>query len=215
MRKFHLADRDRDRVVFELDVSPGARLTANLSYFVSRDRYGQSVLGLIESDEHSVSLDLGYSVSTNLSAHAFISLEDYESEIFSAEYDSAKPWVANSRDNFITWGFGLSGQLTDKLDISIDYVSSDSRGRITTDSGAGEAPFPNFNSDLRNAKIRLNYRAGRKWGLSLLAEHENYASTDWQIDGLGNDGISAILTLGPESPNYNVTVFRLLANYSF
>jgi MtrB/PioB family decaheme-associated outer membrane protein len=215
MRKFHLADRDRDRVVFELDVSPGARLSANLSYIVSRDRYGQSILGLIESDEHSVSLDLGYSVKTNLSAHAFVSLEDYDSEISSADYDSAKRWMANTKDSFVTWGFGVSGQLTDKLDISIDYVSSDSRGRITTDSGASEPPFPDLKTELRNANIRLNYRTGKQWGISLLAEHENYDSKDWQIDGLGNDGISAILTLGPESPNYNVTVIRLLANYSF
>ena len=31
----------------------------------------------------------------------------------------------------------------------------------------------------------------------------------------GADGISAILTMGPESPNYSITLVRLLANYSF
>ncbi len=215
MRKFHLANRNRDRALFELDLSLSNRLNAALSYSVSRDRYAKSIIGLMESDEHSVNLDLGFSIKTNLSLHAFVTLEDYDSEIASAEYESAAGWTANTKDRFTTWGFGLSGKLTDKLDISIDYYSSDSRGRIRTDSGADEPPFPDLSTDLRNATIRLNYKASKQWGLSLLAEHENYDSSDWQIDGLGNDGISAILTLGPTSPNYSVTVFRLLANYTF
>ncbi len=215
MRKFHLADRDRDRVLIELDLSPSDRLSAGLSYFVARDRYAQSIIGLMESNEHSVNLDLGFSIKTNLSLHAFVTLEDYDSDIASAEYESAADWTANTKDRFTTWGFGLSGKLTDKLDISIDYYSSDSRGRIITDSGADEPPFPDLSTNLHNANIRLNYKASKQLGLSLLAEYESYDSSDWQIDGLGNDGISAILTMGPFSPNYNVTVLRLLVNYTF
>ena len=215
MRKFHLADRDQDRILVELDLSPGDRLSAGLSYFYSKDEYEQSILGLMKSNENSLSLDLGFTVKTNLSLHAFFTLEQYDSDITSAQSTDTPPWVANTKDRFITWGFGLSGKLSDRLDISIDYMSSDSRGQIRTDSGAGEAPFPELITDLRNANIRLNYRANSHWGLSLQAEHENYNSTDWQIDGLGNDGISAVLTLGPVSPRYSVSVFRLLANYTF
>ncbi len=215
MRKFHLADRGRNRVLVELDLSPSERLSASLSYFVSRDSYERSILGLIQSNENSLSMDLGFALKTNLSLQAFVTLDDYDSDISGAEYTDAIAWMANTKDRFTTWGFGLSGKLSDRLDISIDYVSSDSRGRISTDSGAGEPPFPDLTTELRNANIRLNYRASRKWGLSLQAEHENYDSSDWQIDGLGNDGISAILTLGPLSPHYSITVLRVLANYTF
>ena len=169
----------------------------------------------MKSNENNLSLDLGFAVRTNLSLHAFFNLDNYKSDISGAEFDFATPWMAKTKDRFTTWGFGLSGKLNDRLDISIDYVSSYSRGRISTDSGAGEPPFPNLTTHLRNANIRLNYQASRKWGLTLQAEHENYDSSDWQIDGLGNDGISAILTLGPVSPQYSVTVLRLLANYLF
>ncbi len=215
MRKFHLADRDRDRVLIELDLAPSDRLSVGLSYFVSQDNYEQSVLGLIQSNENSFSLDLGFAVKANLGLHAFVTLDDYDSDISSAEYASTTGWTANTKDRFTSWGFGLSGKLSDKLDISIDYVSADSRGHIITHSGAGEPPFPDLTTDLSNANIKLNYQTSRQWSLSLQAEHENYDSSDWQIDGLGNDGISAILTLGPVSPNYSITVFRLLANYSF
>ncbi len=215
MRKFYLADRDRDRATFELDFSPSELLSAGLSYYVSRDSYEESILGLMRSDERSVNLDLGLSVRKNLSLHAFVTIEDYESYISSAEYDNGLSWMASTDDNFLTWGFGLNGQLTDKLEFSVDYLSAHSRGRIITVSDADEPPFPDLKTDLRNANIRLSYRASKHWKLSLQTEHEKYHSTDWQVDELGNDGIAAILTLGPESPDYNVTVFRMLAVYNF
>ena len=169
----------------------------------------------MESNEDSLSLDLGYALKANLSLHAFATRETYDSDISGAANPTATAWIANTKDRFTTLGFGMSGKLSDDLDIRVDYISSDSRGSIATDSGAGEPPFPDLKTNLRNATIRLNYRATRKWGLSLQAEHERYSSSDWQIDGLGNDGISAILTLGPQSPNYSITVLRLLANYTF
>ena len=215
MRKFHLADRDRDRVLIDLDLFPGDRLSAGISYFFTEDKYKQSILGLMKSNENNLSLDLGFAVRANLSLHAFFNLDNYKSDISGAQSDFMTPWTARTKDRFTTWGFGLGGKLSDRLDISIDYVSSKSRGRISTDSGAGEPPFPDLTSHLRNANIRLTYQASRKWGLTLQAEHENYDSSDWQIDGLGNDGISAILTLGPVSPQYSVTVLRILANYKF
>ncbi len=215
MRKFNLAKRDRDRAVIELDLSPTERLSASLSYFVSQDDYEQSVLGLLDGEERSLSLDLGLAINRNISMHAFISRDDFDAEISGAISANSTPWLATTRDRFTTFGAGLNGKISDKLEIGIDYVSSDARGRIATDSGAGEAPFPALETELRNARVRLSYRVNRQWRWTLFAEHENYASKDWQIDGLGNDGISAILTLGAQSPHYSVTVLRLFANYSF
>jgi hypothetical protein len=109
----------------------------------------------------------------------------------------------------------MNGQLSEKLDIRIDYVSSDSRGRIRTGSGAGEPAFPDLDSVLRNARVRLDFQASDQWMMSLLTEYEHYDSTDWQVDNLGVDGISAVLTMGAESPGYSITLVRLLANYRF
>ena len=215
MRKFSLADRDRDRAVIELDLSPGDRLSASLSYFIARDRYQQSILGLMESNENSLSLDLGITLNTKLSLQAFVSIENYDSDISGTFSTVAAAWSGNSEDRFTSWGVGLIGMISDKLDVRIDYFSSDARGRIITNSGAGELAFPELGTELRNARIGLDYQASRRWGLKLLAEHESYNSSDWQIDGLGNDGINAILSLGPISPDYSITLLRLLANYTF
>lgn len=215
LRKFNLADRDRERMLIELDLSPFEKLSVSLSYAVAEDSYQQSLLGLLNSDEESFSMDLGVAIRPRLSLHAFLTQDYYDSEISGAISPVATPWKARTRDRFTTYGFGLNGQINRRLKLGFDYVSSTSKGRIATDSGAGEAPFPELKTDLRNVRMHLSYRLNQQWGWTLSAEHEKYASQDWQIDDLGNDGISAILTLGEVSPNYSATVVRLLANYTF
>ena len=79
----------------------------------------------------------------------------------------------------------------------------------------GEGPFPTLETDLRNARFHISYLAGDHWGWKLFAEHETYESEDWYVDGLGPDGILNILTMGPLSPDYDVTVVRLMATYRF
>ena len=66
-----------------------------------------------------------------------------------------------------------------------------------------------------NTRVSISYRVSKQWGWTLYAEHEDYDSKDWQIDGLGHDGINAILTLGEVSPDYSITIVRLVANYRF
>ena len=215
MRKFYLADRHRDRALLELDFSPAGPFSASLSYFVSEDSYDQSIIGLMESTENGFNLDTAYALKPNLSLHAFVTRETYDSDISGSASTPANAWIAQTEDLFTTLGFGLSGKLSEVLDIRFDVFSSEARGRIATDSGANEPPFPDLTTKLRNARFSINYRASRQWGFNLQIEHEKYTSADWQIDGLGADGISAILTMGQQSPDYSITVLRLLANYTF
>ncbi len=215
MRKFNLAGRDRDRFVIELDLSPADRLSAGISYYMSKDDYQQSVLGVLHSEERSFSIDLGYALNNKLGLHMFFTQDSFDSEIAGAGFPGATAWMARTEDRFTTFGAGFTGKLSDKMDISLDYISSDSRGRIGTDSGSGEAPFPELESDLVNTRVRLNYTVNDQWSWILIGEHENYRSKDWQIDGLGNDGISAILSFGGESPDYSINLLRLMASYRF
>jgi hypothetical protein len=70
-------------------------------------------------------------------------------------------------------------------------------------------------TDLRNTRLRLEMHATEQWGIKLYLEHEEYDSSDWALDGLGPDGVPAILTFGADSPDYSVTVVRAQASYRF
>lgn len=215
MRKFNLADRQRNQQVVELEFWPDDRLSAGVSYHRAKDDYRQSVLGLLDSEEQGVSLDLSITPGSNWKFFAFYTRDEIDSRISGAISTSAIPWQSSTGDRFSTLGAGMSAQLNDRTHFTIDYVSSESTGRIDTHTGGGEAPFPELKTHLRNVRIDLNYKLDEQWSMLLLAEHENYRSQDWQLDGLGNAGISAILTLGELSSDYSATLIRLMARYHF
>jgi len=215
MRKFHLADRDRDRAVIELDLSPSERLGISISVFSARDKYSESIVGLRESEERSLSLDLNYAMNRNVNIYAFANRDDIESEMASVSADTGLPWGAITDDKIITLGVGFSGKVSNKISIGFDWISSEARGNLLTGRGLGEAPFPTLKSDLQNARLNVSYRVNEHWAMKVYAEHEKYDSTDWAIDNLGPDGIISVLTMGGVSPNYGITTLRLLASYKF
>ena len=215
MRKFHLADRDRDRIIIDLDLSPAQRLGISLSYFSAEDQYSASVVGLQESEQQSLSLDLNYTINPNMSIYLFASQDDIDSELSSMSGTTGLTWNATTDDSITTLGIGLTGKVNEKISMRFDWVSSDARGKVRTDSGGSEDPFPPLKSDLRNARVHVSYAVNDQWIMKIYAEYEKYDSEDWYVDGLGPDGIAAVLTLGAVSPDYSATVLRVLASYKF
>lgn len=215
MRKFNMAERERDRVTVEFDLTPADRFDIALSYYTTDDNYTASVLGLTDSEETSYNLDLNYSMNEHVNLYAFINKDNIESNLSGANGVTATPWNAATSDEILTWGLGISGQLNDKIEYGVDYVYSNSDGDILTDSGAGEDPFPVLKTKLRNARVYLGYQVNERWGLGMDAYREQYDSTDWQVDGVGPLDINGILTMGEISPDYDVYVVRLFATVSF
>lgn len=215
LRKFNLADRDRERLRVDLDFFPTTELTLNIAYRQGEDEYDRSVIGVRESEERSLSLDLSWVPVESITAYVYASRDDFDSEQAGAQTAIADPWLATTNDRFLTAGVGLTAQLGPRVELGFDFVVSDADGDIRTDTGAGEPPFPTLETALRNARLRFEYRASDQWRLKVNIEHENYDSTDWALDGIEPDGIPSILGFGADSPDYSVTVIRAQASYRF
>jgi MtrB/PioB family decaheme-associated outer membrane protein len=215
MRKFNMAERDRNRVTLEFDLTPNERFDIALSIYTTDDDYDASVIGLTESEETSINLDFNYAVNKHTNLYAFVSRDDIESEMSAADGVDSVPWNAFTEDVILTWGLGITGRINEKFSYGFDYVSSDSDGDILTDSGAGEAPFPVLKTKLRNARVYLHYKLNGRWGLGLDAYREEYDSSDWYVDEIGPLDVNGILTMGEISPDYDVNVIRLLATLNF
>ena len=211
MRKFNLAERDRQRVTAELDLMPVEALAVTLSYYTTDDTYGASVLGLQDSEERSFNLDANYALGEETTLYAFFADETIDARMAGAEAFDAAPWNAVTKDSIRTWGLGISGRLTDRLTYGFDYMSSDSDGDIRTDSGQGEASFPVLTTELRHVRAYLDFRVSERWSLGLDAYNEKYDTSDWYVDGFGPTDIDGILNLGATSPDYSVNVIRVLA----
>lgn len=212
MSKFNLAGMQRTRARFELDIAPALPLGASIAWHISDSDYDDSFLGLQSSRDESINLDLAYSPAESWSLHLFASRETIDSSMAGRE---ASPWQASTSDRFTTLGAGLNGQVGARLTLGIELVSAESEGRIRVRGSATEAPFPALKTRLRNARVHASYAYNENWNWMLSAEQERYRSNDWQIDGLGVDGIPAILAFGQDSPDYHVTLLRIEALYRF
>jgi len=215
MRKFNMADRDRDRMLIELDLMPWESFGINLSYIKAEADYDNSALGLQSSDDESYSINLNYALGKKANMYAFYTHDDIDAKLLNTSGGNAEPWNADTRDRIATFGIGLSTDINEKSSLGIDYVSSNSTGDIWVQSTDDNEPFDPLKTDLRNAKVHFDHEFSEHWGLKLYAEYEKYSSRDWMIDGLGVDGINMVLTMGEQSPDYNVWYFRAQASYRF
>jgi MtrB/PioB family decaheme-associated outer membrane protein len=215
MRKFNLADRDRDQLRIDIDIYPVPEFMVNLAYRDNRDEYKQSIIGLLESKEKSLSLDVNWTPHESVTVYAFASHDDIDSTQFGAETASSAPWLATSDDDFLTGGLGLTWRLSPRTDFGFDFIIANADGDISTGPDGGPLAFPTLVTELQNIRLRLEHRATEHWGIKLYLENERYDSSDWALDGYAPDSIPAVLTFGADSPDYDVTVVRVQASYRF
>lgn len=215
MRKFNMADRERDRMLIELDLMPTESLGLNFSYIQADSDYQDSPLGVQSSVDDSYSINLNYALGSKLNIYGFYTYDEIEAELLSSTGVRAEPWKANTRDRVDTWGLGMSSVISERSSLGVDYVSSVAKGDISVQTTDLEDPFETLKTNLKNLKIHFDYTINDRWGYKLYAEQEEYSSTDWAIDGLGVDGINSILSMGEVSPNYTVWYYRFQLNYRF
>ncbi|HEY5776933.1 MAG TPA: MtrB/PioB family decaheme-associated outer membrane protein, partial [Xanthomonadales bacterium] len=215
MRKFNMADRQRDRVLVEFDYMPTAALGINLGYTQAKSKYQKSSIGLQESNDESYSVNLNYAFSEKINAYAFYNLDFIDADIVNTAGGITAPWNAVTRDRIETSGIGVSATTSEKSSLGVDYVYAGSTGRISVTTSADEAPFEPLKTNLKSFKLHFDYDFSDHWGYKLYAEREQYDSRDWAIDGIGVDGINSVLTMGETSPDYSVWYYRIQLNYRF
>ncbi len=79
MRRFNLADRNRDKLRTSVDWQASEQLSLQASLDFNRDDYANSVYGLKEAKDAALNLDATYVMGQNLTASAFYSYENQQS----------------------------------------------------------------------------------------------------------------------------------------
>jgi len=212
MRKFHLADRERNRTIMELDLFPDQPWSLNLSWSRAKDEYGDSLLGLRQSKEEIFSMDFGMSLTARISLNAFASREGISSALSGFDTILESSWDALTDDRINAYGLGISGRLSKRVTLGLDWTASESRGKVSV---SGAQPFPDLRNRFGNLRGSIAFEISPSWGCNLFVEHENLSTRDWQIDGLGPGGVANVLTLGGVSPHYSITAVRLQASYRY
>lgn len=236
LRKYYLADRDRDQLRLRADVFPHAQISLGATFVYNQDDYQDVVFGLDESVMTSWVLDLAYNPREDLRLSSFVSADRYASEQFGRSFrgsvpadasDPERDWQVSATDRFNTSGFNLEWEnlqeqlnrdwLSGQLNLKLDLVYSRSRGDIDPQAGPAlvAEPLPSLSTRLLTYRINLDYALSERAVLHLGVEREHYRSADFSLDNVAPDTVANVLTLGETSPSYQVTWVMLGYRYRF
>ncbi len=236
LRKYYLADRDRDQLRLRADWFPTAEFSAGLNFIYNRDDYQDVVFGLDDSIMRSWMLDWSYAAAEGVQLSGFASTDRYASEQFGRSFrgnvptdvdDPERDWQVAARDRFDTYGLTLAwDNVQDRLDwdwlsgplnLSLEWVNSRSRGEMNTYAGPAlnHEPLPVLRTHLNHYRVNGDYQVTDQSAVRLSLEHERYTSADYALDDIAPDTAANVLTLGHRSPRYNVTWVVLGYRYQF
>ena len=226
LRKFHLADRDRNEIRARADLFPLPMLSIGAQASYGDDDFEDGLFGLEESTVQAYTVDVSVFPAPDLSFSAFYTHERFDSDIAGRSFrgsalaqdfvDPERNWFVNSDDRIDSAGFSLEAQdlgrrigktLNGQLDLGIDFMFSRSRSEMDVDSGAAltTAPLPDLVTRLLGFGVSLHYQWNDDRSVRLRFEHERLDSRDYALDGVAPglvDEAGRVLALGVASPGY-------------
>ena len=102
MRKFTLADRDRDKASAGITARLGPVWILGVNALYSNDDYTDSSIGLKDAKDYAITLDVSYSPGKDFNAYAFYTGQKIESNQAGSLLFSSPDWFARSTDRFDT-----------------------------------------------------------------------------------------------------------------
>jgi len=216
LRKYNMADRNRDSGSMRIGINTVPWAAVEMSTDLSHDRYQHSVLGLTASRDLSVNADVSFSIGATSSLHIFAGRERIISHQDGSQSYSVADWFARNDDRIDSLGAGLKRQfLKGRMSVGGDYLLSHSVGRISVDSGASGADFPELKTDLISVKLYADYHLSENMVLHVNYWYENYHVSDWQHDGLYSNTVSNVVGFGDYRPDYDVRAVMGTLRYRF
>ncbi len=229
LRKYYLADRERDTLTLFANFLPSHSVSIGFSANYTDDDYDASEFGLTRSTIENYTLDASYMASENTSLYAFATVEDHETDQDGRAFrggnlklpqasDPTRDWTVRHRDDMNSLGVGFTHALIeDRLDIGADYVYAKSDGKIdvTTGSSLESEPLPDLRTNLHALSLYGGYKLKTDVFLKVRYHYEQYDSDDWALDDVESDTLANVLTLGDTSPDYDVHVVTLSLEYRF
>jgi MtrB/PioB family decaheme-associated outer membrane protein len=216
LRKYNMANRDRDSAGLRIDIAATDSVNVGLGAESNKDDYSDSAIGLTSGRDLSLNADVSWIVTEQTSLHLFANRQEIKSRQSGSQTYSTPDWTGENRDAIDTIGIGVKhAAIKDKLDIGADYIVSRARSDISVNTGASNPAFPNLSTSLDSLKLYAIYHLTDN--LSLLGSfwHERYDSRNWMLEGVTPGTIPNVLAFGEQPPRYNVNVVRLAARYRF
>jgi len=213
MRKFNLADRDRDQLGVSVAYAPQPEWQLSAYFDAYKDLYSNSDVGLLESIERDYILALQYQFSSALSFNIDYSITEIESTQAGSVSFSTATWRAVNEDQIDVIHIGVNYEIIpQKFSMGMEYSYAQSEGKIKVST---DAPLPKLTSERHTILLYGDYRLDKQSTLNAFYRYEDYDESDWATDGVNPDTIANVLSLGETSPSYRIGIVGVAYRYSF
>ncbi|MCH9695949.1 MAG: MtrB/PioB family decaheme-associated outer membrane protein [Gammaproteobacteria bacterium] len=216
LRKYNLAYRFRSYGEFSAAITPtDSRWSIGTSVLLADDRFTKSLLGMTDSEELRVTLDLNYAISQRASAYFMAGFEETDALQLGSEQFSSWDWKAKHEDSFEHLGFGVHWRSeNEKIDVHADYNRGSGETTINMDSLSGSASrLPDLESTLDTLRASIAYRWNDRLQATLDFRFERFELSDWAL--VEPDTMATVLTLGAQPYDYDVWALGIGIRYSF
>lgn len=237
LRRYDVANRDRNDTSFALQYTPNDRLDASLVVRGIADRYTDSPFGLQNDTSEDISVDWTYEASAKTSLYGGAGVTRYNSDFrsryrpvpdpttYSPELDN---WFSRQRDNSRALWLGVNHTIfPEKLtaDFSISYNRDYAKTRLKSvpggnNSGNG-ADWPSVCYIYLAPELALNYTCSADRVLRFSYRYDRFSERDFQFDfmepymGIIDSGAPTSVFLGARTPSYAAHIITLEVQQRF
>ncbi|HRX88288.1 MAG TPA: MtrB/PioB family decaheme-associated outer membrane protein [Steroidobacteraceae bacterium] len=211
LRKYDLADRERQYAEFSLAVVPASDWSVLLSGEYASNDYINSRLGLASSRDRRATLASHKSIGSRVTMSAHYSWDRRTARQLGSQAFAMTDWSATTDDSSRTAGTGFRlDDIGGRAAFALDYSYSLAQGEIATDRGIlPNAEFPTITHRTRSLSARLDYPYNRRVTVRAELLVERYDADDFAIDGVGPATIPTFLTLGSTTLDYDLRYVAL------
>jgi MtrB/PioB family decaheme-associated outer membrane protein len=238
LRKYDMADRDRNRWDFLADIMAMDNLTFTATFSYTTDDYGSSQFGLQDANNWAAGGDVTWKPFERLSLFAGYVHEEWDTqsrhkyrqaatELNNATFD----WVSQTDDRYDTVRAGFNVVIIpQRLEGGANYNFSMGRTSMNasnplTPVGTGSASavaanFPEIETTLNQVNAFLRYWITKNFSAKVMYSWEQWQQSDFRFDGLlpfnfPNPNTGDTIFLGMDPQNYTAQWFTLSLGYHF
>ncbi|NIR32305.1 MAG: MtrB/PioB family decaheme-associated outer membrane protein [Gammaproteobacteria bacterium] len=232
LRKYNLAERDRDAVRGVVAYTPTPRWGFTFDVGYIKDDFDKTELGLRDLDMLNATVDASYSPNQRINSHVFFTYENRQYDqrgcsfnFFNLDCINNPPalqqqWDVETDDDVYTAGLGANWQLNEELSVGLDYLFTKARTSIDATGGSALTPqpirnLPNIDTTRHRVGVHADYKFLKQLTARFAYLFEHLNTDDFALDDVDPDDVDEIITLGRDSPDYNAHVFGVSLIYRF
>ncbi len=214
LRKYNLADRERQGLELSIFVRPYDGVDLGLTAETTDDDYTDSVLGLVSANYESIAGDAAFTMLRGVFVAVHGGYDRYRSVQAGSQAFAAPDWRAESEDDSRYAGLSLSlDEAFERFRLHFGYTFSETSAAVQTWALGSADGFPDLTSRLHRFEANLDYDWRDTLVVRLGLLFEDYTVDDWPLDDIGVDGVPRMLSLGNEWLDHDAGIVMLSFRY--